>query len=108
MSRKAWIVFAVVQLFGELGPWAGVRMKSSIGPALWVAGMVVMMPGRLLALFITEKLLWNVGLTPLMTTLLIVLIEVPTNLLVWLLCARWFRSLRQRRAGKSSSSTASL
>lgn len=64
MSRKAWIVFIIVQLFGELGPWAGLRMKSSLGPALWVTGMVAMMPGRLLALFVAEKLLWNVGFTP--------------------------------------------
>lgn len=108
MSRKAWIVFVVVQLFGELGPWAGVRMKSSLGPALWVAGMVVMMPGRLLALFITEKLLWNVGLTPHLMSALFVLIEAPANLLVWLLCARLFRSLHKRHVGKAISPTTLL
>ena len=53
MSRKAWIVFVVVQLFGELGPWGGLHMKSALGPALWVIGIVIMMPGRLLALFLT-------------------------------------------------------
>ena len=108
MSRKAWIAFVVVQLFGELGPWAGLRMKSSLGPALWVTGMVVMMPGRLLALFVTEKLLWNVGLTPHLTTALFVLIEVPANLLVWLLCAYLFRSLHKRPMGKSISPTTSI
>ena len=62
MGRTAWIIFALVQFFGELGPWAGLRIKSALGPALWVAGMVAMMPGRLLSLFVTEKLLWNVGM----------------------------------------------
>lgn len=104
MGRKAWITFALVQFFGELGPWAGLRIKSALGPALWLAGMVVMMPGRLLGLFITEKLLWNVGLTPHLMTLLFVLIEIPSNLLVWLLCARLFRSLHKRYAGKAVSS----
>lgn len=108
MSRKAWIIFVAVQLFGELGPWAGLRMKSSLGPALWVTGMVVMMPGRLLALFVTEKLLWNVGLGPHGTTLLVILIEVATNLAVWLLCARLFRSLRKRHAERAISSSTSI
>ena len=47
MNRKAWIAFVIVQFFGELGPWLGLHMKSSLGPPLWVIGIVVMMPGRL-------------------------------------------------------------
>lgn len=50
MNRKAWIAFVVVQAFGELGPsWAGIRIKSALGPALCVTDMVLMIPGRLLA-----------------------------------------------------------
>ena len=108
MTRKAWIAFIVVQFFGELGPWAGLHMKSSLGPALWVIGMAVMMPGRLLGLFVTEKALWNVRLTPPQTTAVFVVVEVAANLLVWLLCARLVRSLRRRRVGKAISPTASL
>jgi hypothetical protein len=100
MNRKAWVVFVVVQVFGEVGPWAGLHMKSAVGPALWVAGMVLMMPGRLLALFITEKLLWGVRITPAQMTAVFVVIEVAANLLVWLLCAKLLRSLRRRRLGK--------
>ena len=97
MSRKAWVVFVVVQLFGDLGPWAGLRMKSSLGPALWVAGMVVMMPGRLLALYLTE-LLWHVRLTPTQMTAVFVVIETAANVCFWLLYARCWRTLRRRRA----------
>ena len=107
MGRKAWIIFGFVQLCGELGPWAGLRLKSAVGPALWVAGMVAMIPGRLLGLFITEKLLWNVGHNPHVMTLLLVLVEVSTNLVVWLLCARLFWLLRKRHAGRAISSTTS-
>jgi hypothetical protein len=103
MSRKAWVVFFVVQIFGDLGPWAGLRMKSSLGPALWVAGMVVMMPGRLLALYLTE-LLWHVRLTPIQMTAPFVVIETAANVCVWLLCARCWRSLRRRRAMASAAS----
>ena len=109
MKRKAWIVFVMVQLFGELGPWAGLHMKSALGPALWVIGIVIMMPGRLLALFLTEsKPLWNSGLTPVQTTAVFVLTEVSCNLLVWLLCVRLFRLLRRRHLGKAISSTSAL
>jgi hypothetical protein len=99
MSRKAWVAFVLVQLFGDLGPWAGLRMKSSLGPALWVAGIVVMMPGRLLALFITEsKPLWNAPLTPVQMTAVFVVIETAANVCFWLLCARCWRFVRRRRA----------
>ena len=47
MSRKAWFAFVLVQLFGDLGPWAGLRMKSALGPALWFAGIIIMMPENL-------------------------------------------------------------
>jgi hypothetical protein len=71
-------------------------MKSAVGPALWVAGIVVMMPGRLLALFLTDKVLWNVRLTPIQMTAVFVVIETAANVCVWLLCARLIRSLRRR------------
>jgi hypothetical protein len=102
MNRKAWIAFVVVQFFGEFGPWGGLHMKSSLGPVLWVTGWAVMMPGRLLALFITEKVIWGVRLTPPQMTAVFVVIEVAANLLVWLLCARLLRSLMRRRLMSSS------
>jgi hypothetical protein len=46
MNRKAWVAFVLVQLFGELGPWVGLHMKAALGPDLWFAGIVIMMPGR--------------------------------------------------------------
>lgn len=103
MSRKAWVVFVLVQLFGDVGPWAGLRMKSALGPALWVAGMVVMLPGRLLALYLTE-LLWHVRLTPIQMTAVFVVIETAANVGFWLLCALCWRSLRRRRAVSSAAS----
>jgi hypothetical protein len=102
MNPKVGIGFVVTQLFGELGPWMGLRMKSSLGPALWFVGIVVMMPGRLLGLLVTEKFLWDAGLTPPQFTAVFVVIEVSANLAVWLLGARLFRALRRRRAGDIS------
>ena len=96
MTRKAWIAFILAQLFGEVGAWAGLHMKSALGPALWVVGMAVMMPGRLLGLFVTEKALWNARLTPTQTTTVFAVVEVAANLIVWLLCARLVRSLGRR------------
>jgi hypothetical protein len=103
MSRKAWVVFVLVQLFGELGPWAGLHMKSALGPALWVAGMVAMMPGRALSLWV-EHVLWTVRLTPLQSNVGFVVIEVGANVCVWLLCALLWRSLRRRRSMASPAS----
>jgi hypothetical protein len=103
MNRKAWAAFVLVQLFGELGPWAGLHMKLALGPALWFTGVVVMMPGRLLALWL-EQVFWGVRLTPVQTTAVFVLIEVAANVLFWLLCARCWRFLRRRRAIPSAAS----
>jgi hypothetical protein len=104
MSRKAWAVFVLVQVFGDVGPWAGLRMKSALGPALWVAGILIMMPGRLVSLWLTEKVLWNAPLTPIQTTAVMVVVETAVNGCVWLLCARWWRSWRRRRALASAAS----
>ncbi len=104
MSRKAWVVFVVVQVFGDVGPWAGLRMKSALGPALWVAGMVVTLPGRLVSLWLTEKVLWNAPLTPIQTTAAMVVVETAVNVSVSLLCGRWWRSRHRRRAMGSAAS----
>ena len=50
--------------------------------ALSVAGMVVMMRGRLLALFITEKVLRDVRLIPPQMTGVFVFVEVIAHLLL--------------------------
>jgi len=97
MGRLAWTAFVLVQVFGELGPWAGLHMKSALGPALWFAGIVVMMPGRLLALWL-EQVFWGVRLTPVQTTAVFVAVEVAANVVFWLLCARCWRFARRRRA----------
>lgn len=96
------MAFVLVQVFGDLGPWAGLRMKSALGPALWVAGMVVMLPGRLVSLWLTEKVLWNAPLTPIQTTAVMVVVETAVNVCIWLLCARWWRSRRRRRSMASA------
>ena len=103
MSRKGWAAFVLVQLFGELGPWAGLHMKSALGPALWFTGVVVMMPGRLLALWL-EQVFWGVRLTPVQTTAVFVAVEVAANVCFWLLCARCWRFVRRRRALPSATS----
>ena len=72
-------------------------MKSALGPDLWFAGIIIMIPGRLLALWL-EQVFWGVvRLTPIQATAVFVVIEVAANVLFWLLCARVVRSLRRRR-----------
>jgi hypothetical protein len=66
--------------------------------------MVVMLPGRLVSLWLTEKVLWNAPLTPIQTTTIMVVVETAVNVSVWLLCARWRRSWRRRRAMASATS----
>jgi hypothetical protein len=104
MSRKAWVVFVLVQLFGDLGPWAGLRMKSALGPALWFAGIIIMMPGRAVSLWLMEKVLWGVRLTTLESNALFIVTETAVNVGFWLLCALCWRSLRRRRAIASAAS----
>jgi hypothetical protein len=55
---------------------------------------MVMMPGRLLALWL-EQVFWGVRLTPIQTNAAFVVVEVAANVLFWLLCARVVRSLRR-------------
>jgi hypothetical protein len=104
MNRKAWVAFVLVQLFGDLGPWAGLRMKSALGPALWFAGIIIMMPGRLVSLWLTEKVLWGVRLTMLESNVVFIVTETAVNVCFWLLCARVIRSLRRRRPMRNPAS----
>ena len=63
MGRRAWVVFAVVQLVGAVCVWSGPRILSAPGPVLFLSGLVLLAPGGVLSLVIVEKLLWSSRLT---------------------------------------------
>jgi hypothetical protein len=102
MNRRGWVIFVAVQAVGEASLWSAPHIWSSAGPALWVAGFLLLLPGTAGSSLIVEKLLWNSGLTLLQLTILQVPLEVAFNAGAWLLCAKAYKSLRSRRPSRST------
>ncbi len=91
MSRRGWLIFLAVQAVGEVCAWTAGHFLSALGPALWVVGSVLLLPGDLVGAFIVEKLLWKSGLTMTQLTVLQVPVGLAINAVVWLLCAKLYR-----------------
>lgn len=98
MSRKAWMIFLSLQGTGvvfsmvsnyALGPGP---LLSGIGAGLLVSGNLLLFPGSVVGLIVVQKLLLSSGLAINLLSLAGLFIAVVTNLLIWLLWARLYRS----------------
>ena len=101
MNRRGWLIFLVVQTVGEVCAWTAGHFLSALGPALWVIGTVLLLPGDLAGAFLIEKLLWKGGLTATQLTVLQVPVGLAINAAVWVLCAKLYRYLRGQRSSLS-------
>lgn len=98
MSRKAWIIFLSLQGVGVVFSWASSYTMgpspflSGIGTGLLVSGNLLLLPGSMVALIVVQKVLVPTGLSLYSLSLLGLLVAVSTNLVVWLLWAKLYRS----------------
>ena len=98
MGRRAWTIFAVVQLVGAVCVWAGPRILTAPGPVLFLSGMVLLAPGGLLSLVLVEKLLWSSPLTLSGMTWSELVLTLAINAELWWAVARGRKAIRSRRA----------
>jgi len=106
MNRRGWLIFLAVQIVGEVCAWTAGHLLSAIGPALWIIGTVLLLPGDLAGAFIVEKLLWKSPLTATQLTILQVPVGLAINAVVWLLCVKLYTFLRGRRSSPTSAPNA--
>ena len=106
MNRRGWLIFLVVQTVGEVCAWTAGHFLSALGPALWVIGTVLLLPGDLAGAFIVEKLLWKSPLTANQLTVLQVPVGLAINAVVWLLCFKLYTFFRGRRSATSAPNAA--
>jgi hypothetical protein len=104
MSRRGWLIFLAVQVVGEICAWTAGHLLSALGPALWLMGSLLLLPGDLTAAFVVEKLLWKSELTMTQLTVLQVPVGLAINAAVWLLCVKLYKSVRGRRSSPASTS----
>jgi hypothetical protein len=99
MSRKAWMIFLSVQaagiIFSLVSHYTLVSspLISGIGLGLLVSGNLLLLPGGVLGAFAVRKVLLHSGLSINQLSLLGVVVAVASNLAIWLLCAKLYRSI---------------
>ena len=98
MGRRAWAVFAVVQLLGAVCVWSGPRILLAPGPVLFLSGLILLAPGDLLSLALVENLLWNTGLTLSGMTWAELFLTLAINAALWWGVAKGWREIRARRS----------
>jgi hypothetical protein len=96
MTGRAWLVFVVIQIFGEVSSYAGSHTTTVMGPILWLFGMILMMPGRIIALFFVERSWWTGHHSSAQDAAAMVVIEVLVNALAWVAIAKVSRLVRRR------------
>jgi hypothetical protein len=89
MRRTTWLVYAALQVTGEICQWTWPLVHSDAGRWLWIGAFIFLFPGNLLAGFVVERALWNSGLTLRTLQMLQVPLAIFINLALWIVCA-WF------------------
>lgn len=99
MSRTAWLIFLSLQGVGvvfncasshTLGPNP---LLSGIGVGLLVSGNLLLLPGSMVELIVIHEFPFHSGLSIGLLSLAGIIVAVVTNLVVWLLWAKLFRSV---------------
>ena len=98
MSRRAWTIFAVVQVVGVVSIWAGPHWKTDPGLALFGFGIILLQPGGLAAVMVVEKLLWMGPFTLRQMNWIELVLTVAFNAGLWWSVARVWRAIRARRS----------
>jgi hypothetical protein len=98
MSRKAWLIFLSVQGVGVVFTWVSSYtlgpnpLLSGIGVGLMVSGNLLLLPGSMVEVIVIHKLLSDSGFSMGLLSLVGIVVAVLTNVVIWLLWARLFRS----------------
>jgi hypothetical protein len=98
MSRKAWLIFLSLQVVGVVFTWLSSYtlgpdpLLSGIGAGLLVSGNLLLLPGSMVELIVIHKFLFHSGFSMGLLSLAGIVVAVVTNLVVWLLWGKLFRS----------------
>jgi hypothetical protein len=97
MSRRGWTIFAVVSGCGEVCSWTWPHVLSFVGPWLWVASLVLLLPGNLTSTWLIHRLLWTGPLSLLQLRWIQALMEVSLNAVLWVIACQTWKALTQSR-----------
>ncbi|MES1189453.1 MAG: hypothetical protein ABUS47_00100 [Steroidobacter sp.] len=86
-----WKIFFGIQLFGIMSWLLCGYFKSSLGPALWGAQLLVFLPGYYFLAGHVENLLWGSGATLSTIGFIEITVNVVLNLVIWALAASIIR-----------------
>lgn len=95
MSRKLWIIFLAVQLLGELAFWFWPLLGRYLGPAAWLTGMALPLPGNQLSALLIEHFFWT-KLSLNQQALVELPIQLAINAAVWIAVTSLFRFFPRR------------
>ena len=102
MTRKLTVIFLSTQIVGEIFAWILPHVTGLAGPWLWVASVILLLPGDLIATWIVEKFLWTSGLNAIQLQCLKTVFEIALNAGLWLLIARQWMHFRTRPGRRSA------
>lgn len=102
MRRRIVIAFLLCQILGELFAWMSPHHTGPEGPWLWVASVVLLLPGDLIATWFIEKAVWNSGVTPEQMQFIKMLVEFAINAAVWVAIASPWIRIRPRSEGRNA------
>ena len=98
MNRKAWMIFLSVQVVGVVFTWVSgytlgpSPLLSGIGVGLLVSGNLLLLPGSMVEVIVIHKLLSQTTFSMGWLSLMGIVVAVVTNLSIWLLWAKLYRS----------------
>lgn len=102
MNRPILGAFLLCQAAGEICSWVWRDFSNWLGPWLWVASVVLLLPGDLIVTSVMEKFLWPSQLTLQQLQWMKALCEILVNALTWALILYGVRRLRSKRYSESS------
>jgi hypothetical protein len=90
-----WLVFIILETIAVVSAFTWQLTTSALGPVLWLAQFLLLMPGSILVGLLIQKFLWNTGLSLRTLGIMELIGSIAVNAIVWLLLLQIVRRLRR-------------
>ena len=90
-----WCVFIMLETIAVISAFTWELTTSALGPVLWLAQFILLMPGSILVGRLVERTLWTSELSLRSLGILKLIVSIAVNAVVWFLLLQLVRRFRR-------------
>lgn len=93
MTKRAWLIFIIVQIIGEIFYWIWPLIPAPVGMWFWGTQVVLLFPGNFASGEIVEAIFWN-KITLTQMSIIEIPVTLAINALLWIISIYFLNKIK--------------